>query len=308
MPSPFDLANESGYRAWRAARLAAYPRSVDELVVPLADPRHLAPDEIDALETRCARANMAIYSAPHLPAADKSIPKQLGQQLGLVRLEGNYLADEDGLSSITPAGDEGSVRGEFIPYTHKPINWHTDGYYNAPDRRILGMTLHCAQDAEEGGENALLDHEIAYIQLRDASPDYVAALMQPDAMTIPARMDEDNIARAEQSGPVFAIDPEQGFLTMRYTARTRSIVWKNDAVTQAAVRTLADILAGSEYTLTARLRPGMGIVCNNVLHTRNGFSDSPQHRRLLYRGRYYDRLRFDLNPPARAAWAAGKVK
>jgi hypothetical protein len=68
------------------------------------------------------------------------------------------------------------VRGDFIPYTHKPINWHTDGYYNTLDRRILGMTLHCAQDAEAGGENALLDHEIAYIQLRDANPDYIAAL------------------------------------------------------------------------------------------------------------------------------------
>jgi alpha-ketoglutarate-dependent taurine dioxygenase len=300
--SPFDLANETGYRAWRDARLSAYPRSVDELVVPLADPRHLALEEIDALESCCARANMAIYSAPHLPAADKSLPHQLARQLGLVRLEGNYLADEDGLSSITPAGEAGSVHGEFIPYTHKPINWHTDGYYNAPDRRILGMTLHCTQDAEAGGENALLDHEVAYIQLRDANPEYVAALMQPDAMTIPARMDEDNIARPEQSGPVFAVDPELGFLTMRYTARTRSIVWKGDAVTQAAVKTLADILAGSEYILTARLRPGMGLVCNNVLHTRNAFSDSPGQRRLLYRGRYYDRLSF----PTRAAWAAVK--
>ena len=301
--SPFDLANESGYRAWRDARLAAYPRSIDDLIVPLADPRQLSADEFAALEARCARANMALYSAPHLPAADKSIPGQLARQLGLVRLEGNYLADEDGLSSITPATDEGSgVRGDFIPYTHKPINWHTDGYYNAPDRRILGMTLHCAQDAESGGENALLDHEIAYIQLRDVNPDYVAALMQPDAMTIPARMDENNVARAEQSGPVFAVDPDDGFLTMRYTARTRSIVWKNDTVTQAAVRTLADILASSEYILTARLAPGMGLICNNVLHTRNGFSDSPEHRRLLYRGRYYDRLRFDLNKaPARAA-------
>ncbi|MFZ3042957.1 MAG: TauD/TfdA family dioxygenase [Thiobacillus sp.] len=290
--SPFDLTNETGYRAWRDARLAAYPRSVDELIVPLIDPRHLTPAEVDALEARCTRANMAIYSAPHLPAADKSIPKQLGQQLGLVRLEGNYLADEDGLSSITPAGAAGNARGDFIPYTHKPINWHTDGYYNALDRRILGMTLHCAQDAESGGENALLDHEITYIQLRDANPDYVAALMRPDAMTIPARMDEDNVARPEQGGPVFAVDPEQGFLTMRYTARTRSIVWKDDAITQAAVKTLADILAGSEYILTARLAPGMGLVCNNVLHTRSAFYDSPEHRRLLYRGRYYDRLNF----------------
>jgi alpha-ketoglutarate-dependent taurine dioxygenase len=302
MGTPFDLADDTAYRAWRDAKLAAYPRSVDELIVPLADPRHLTPDEISALESRCARANMAIYSAPHLPAADKSLSTQLGRQLGLVHLEGNYLADEDGLSSITPADDEGSVKGEYIPYTHKPINWHTDGYYNALDRRILGMTLHCAQDADAGGENALLDHEIAYIQLRDANPDYVAALMQPDAMTIPARMDEDNIARPEQSGPVFAVDPEQGFLYMRYTARTRSIVWKGDAVTQAAVNALADILATSEYILTAHLAPGMGLICNNVLHTRSGFSDSPEHRRLLYRGRYYDRLRFDLNKaPARAA-------
>ncbi|WP_018078251.1 TauD/TfdA family dioxygenase [Thiobacillus denitrificans] len=294
--SPFDLANESGYRAWRDARLAAYPRSVDELIVPLADPRCLSTEESGALESRCARANMAIYSAAHLPAADKSIPHQLARQLGLVRLEGNYLADEDGLSSITPAGDTGSVRGDFIPYTHKPINWHTDGYYNALDRRILGMTLHCAQDAEAGGENALLDHEIAYLQLRDTNPDYVAALMQPDAMTIPARMDENNVARPEQSGPVFAVDPVQGFLYMRYTARTRSIIWKGDAVTQAAVKTLTEILTGSEYILTARLRPGMGLICNNVLHTRNAFSDSPRHRRLLYRGRYYDRLRFPTRP------------
>jgi len=296
--SPFDLSNETAYRAWRETKLAAYPRSVDELVVPLADPRQLTPAECAALEDRIDRANMAIYSVTHLPPADKSLAVALGRQLGLTHLEGNYLADEDGLSSITPADETANgVRGDYIPYTHKPINWHTDGYYNALDRRILGMTLHCAQDAETGGENALLDHEIAYIQLRDVSPDYIAALMQPDAMTIPARMDEDNVARPEQSGPVFAVDPDGSFLVMRYTARTRSIVWKADAVTQAAVKTLAEILATSEYVLHARLAPGMGLVCNNVLHTRSGFTDSPDHRRLLFRGRYYDRLRF----PTRAA-------
>ncbi|HMM47141.1 MAG TPA: TauD/TfdA family dioxygenase [Thiobacillaceae bacterium] len=294
--SPFDLANESGYRAWRAARLAGYPRSADELIVPVADPRHLLPAESAALEDRCRRANMAIYSAPHLPAADKSLPLRLARQLGLTRLEGNYLADEDGLSSITPAEAEAGVRRDFIPYTHKPINWHTDGYYNTLDRRILGMTLHCAQDAETGGENALLDYEIAYIQLRDANPDHVAALMQPDAMTIPARMDESGVARPEQSGPVFAVDPVDGFLVMRYTARTHSIAWKDDAATRAAVKVLTEILADSEYILTARLAPGMGLVCNNVLHTRSAFTDSPGRRRLLYRGRYYDRLSFTPRP------------
>lgn len=298
MGSPFDLADDTAYRAWRNAKLASYPRAVDELIVTLANPRQLDAAERNALVARCARANMAIYSAPHLPAADKSLALALGRQLGLVRLEGNYLADEDGLSSITPNEDETHVRGDYIPYTHKPINWHTDGYYNTPGRRILGMTLHCAQDAEAGGENMLLDHEIAYIQLREADPDYVAALMHPAAMTIPPRLGEDGIDRAEQSGPVFAVDPEAGFLYMRYTARTRSIAWRSDAVTQAAVKTLAEILADSEYLLTARLAPGMGLVCNNVLHTRSGFSDSPGRRRLLYRGRYYDRLRFDPSPAA----------
>lgn len=294
MGSPFDLADDTAYRAWRDARLAGYPRSVDPLIVAVADPRALTADEKQALASAVARANLVFYHAPHLPAADKSLPKKLGEQLGLTRLEGNYLADEDGLSSITPADDETGARGDYIPYTHKAISWHTDGYYNAPDKRILGMSLHCAMDAEAGGENALLDHEIAYIQLRDTNPEHVAALMRADAMTIPARMDDDNVARAEQSGPVFSVDADGGFLHMRYTARTRSIVWKDDAATRAAARTLGEILADSEYILTARMTPGMGLMCNNVLHTRSAFTDAPGRRRLLYRGRYYDRLRFDL--------------
>jgi alpha-ketoglutarate-dependent taurine dioxygenase len=292
MKQPFDLGNHSGYRAWRDSKLANYPRSVDELIVPINDPRTLSTAETNALADRCARANMALYYAADHLGAYKSLPHQLALQLGLKRLEGNYLADDDGLSSITPASNEGNMRGDYIPYTHKPINWHTDGYYNALDRRILGMLLHCVQDAETGGENALLDHEIAYIQLRDTNPDYITALMQPDAMTIPPRMDEDSIARPAQTGPVFSVDAAEGFLYMRYTARTRSIEWKPDALTQAAVKSLTEILNDSEYILRARLVPGMGLICNNILHTRSVFTDTPDRRRLLYRGRYYDRLKF----------------
>ena len=274
----------------RERKLARYPRRIEDLIVEVRDPRNLSDSEAAEIRRLCAVANMAVYASPLADLADKDLARRLGERLGLARLQANPLADDDGISSLEVAPEK-SARG-YLPYSNRRLLWHTDGYYNALDRRILGMTLHCAQDAESGGENALLDHEIAYIQLRDANPDYVAALMRPDAMTIPARMDEDNVARPEQSGPVFAVDPEQGFLTMRYTARTRSIVWKDDAATRAAVKTLADILAGSEYILTARLAPGMGLVCNNVLHTRSAFSDSPEHRRLLYRGRYYDRLNF----------------
>jgi hypothetical protein len=73
MASPFDLADNTAYRAWRDAKLAAYPKRIDELIVPLADPRALTASETHALAAACARANMAFYSAPHLPAADKSM-------------------------------------------------------------------------------------------------------------------------------------------------------------------------------------------------------------------------------------------
>jgi hypothetical protein len=34
----------------------------------------------------------------------------------------------------------------------------------------------------------------------------------------------------------------------------------------------------------------MGLISNNVLHTRTPFTDSPRHQRLIYRARYYQRV------------------
>jgi alpha-ketoglutarate-dependent taurine dioxygenase len=287
--SPFDLDRSQPYQDWRAAKLARRAQSADELLVEIADPFHLSDAERAALLDHVAQCNMALYRLPTQYAQDKAAARALAAQLGLHRLDSNYLADEDGLSSITPADAATATKGEYIPYTTRPINWHTDGYYNVPERNILGMLLHCAVSAETGGENALLDHELAYIHLRDANPDFIRVLSAPDAMTIPPRTDEDGIARAEQTGPVFHVDPEHGFLHMRYTARTKSIAWKED--TRATLAALATLLASdSPWILRVKMEPAMGLVCNNVLHTRGGFSDSPQRRRLLYRGRYYDRI------------------
>ena len=79
---------------------------------------------------------------------------------------------------------------------------------------------------------------------------------------------------------------------MRYTARTVSIEWKADAATRAAVAALERILAdeASPYIFRGRLEPGMGLVCNNVLHDRSAFADSDARKRLLYRARYFDRI------------------
>ena len=287
--SPFDLDNEAGYRQWRQAKLARRARSVDALIVDVAEPRALDAAERQALLQRCAEGNMAVYRSADV-APDKDIARAVGRQLGLEHLDANWLADEDGISSIA-VGTASDGRGGFIPYTDRSLNWHTDGYYHPQDRRIHAWLLHCVRPAASGGVNALLDHELAYIALRDASPRWVQALMAPDAMTIPGREDDRGVARPAQTGPVFSVDALGGTLHMRYTARSRSIAWKDDAATLKAVAFLERYLReDNPDVLRLRLEPGMGIVANNVLHDRSGFVDDPARPRLLYRARYLDRV------------------
>lgn len=287
--NPFRLEDAEAFRVWCEAKLAAYPQRAEELLVEVRDPRHLSAAEHAAIADRLRRANMAVY-ATRPEGEGKERARALGRQFGLERLDPNWLADDDGVSSITVR--EGQARGEFIPYTNRGINWHTDGYYNPPERRIRAFILHCARSAAAGGESLLLDHEIAYLMLREENPEWIRALMQPSAMTIPERTNEGGVARAASSAPVFSVDERDGALHMRYTARTVSIGWAQDAATAGAVARLAEWFAGeTPHALRLRLEPGMGVICNNVLHARTAFNDDPSRPRLLYRARYYDRIR-----------------
>ena len=287
MSNPFDLSDTASYLRWREQKLAAAPTSVNELIVEVRDPRKLTASEHGKLSQVIGRCNMAIY-ASSMHEEDTDIPRLLGEQFGLTHLDANWLAGEDGISEIR-VFDNGT-RQHYIPYTDRAIKWHTDGYYNPPERTIRGMVLHCVRNASSGGDNQVMDHEMAYLLLRDEDPQHILALMQPDAMTIPERVDETDGVRTAQSGPVFSLD-SNGNLHMRYTARTRSIEWKQDGVTPAAVAALERLLASnSPHIFKATLDPGMGLLCNNVLHDRSAFSDDPAHPRLLYRARYLDRI------------------
>lgn len=273
------------YPRWREQKLARYPRRAEDLIVEVRDPR--APSDSEAAQIRrvCAAANMAVYASPLAGVADKDIVQRLGARLGLSRLQANPLADEDGITSLEVAAEK-SGRG-YIPYSNRRLLWHTDGYYNPPESRIRAFVLHCVRPAAAGGENRLLDPEIAYLLLRDADPRFVEALSAPDAMTVPANEEDPAAQRGAQAGPVFSF--EDGVLHMRYTARTRSIVWRSDA--QAAVERLRAILdSDSPYVFRLRLSAGQGLVCNNVLHDRSEFSDTPGAGRLVYRARYSDRI------------------
>jgi len=285
MENQFDLEDNDAYLRWREDKLSCAPRSIEDLIVHVRDPRALLPSEHEALSQRIRDCNMAIYASP-VKIADTHIPRLLGKQFGLEHLDANWLADVDGISEIR-VFDKGT-RQQYIPYTDRPIKWHTDGYYNPPERDILGMVLHCVHRAGQGGENRLMDHEMAYLRLRDANPEYIRVLSCPNAMTIPERTDEHGVARAAQSGPVFSV--RGGQLHMRYTARTRSIVWHPD--TLAAVKQLEMILASdNEHIYRGTLESGMGLLCNNVLHDREAFIDDATHPRLLYRARFLDRIR-----------------
>ena len=290
--SPFLPGNDIACQRWREWKLADYPRSAADLLVKIKDPGQLDEAEYQAILTRCGKANAAIYEVSGGEPAGKRQLRDLGRQFGLQNLDNNLRADEDSITTlrVVPAGEH----THYIPYTNRPLNWHTDGYYNTPEEQVRGVVMHCVSTSAEGGDNLYLDHEIAWLLLRDKNPDYIVALMQPDAMTIPANVEAGAEIRPAQSGPVFSIEPQSGALHMRYTARTRSIHWKQDKITRLATGFLTELLASdSACIFRHRLNAGQGIICNNILHKREAFIDDAAtgRERLLYRARYHDRIR-----------------
>ena len=112
-------------------------------------------------------------------------------------------------------------------------------------------------------------------------------------MSIPENREPDGSLRPESVGPVFFADRVTGRMQMRYTARTRSIEWRDDPVTLAAADRLREILnAGDPLMQTVRLGPGEGILNNNVLHNRTGFEDgaTEQDTRIMLRVRFHVRV------------------
>ena len=79
---------------------------------------------------------------------------------------------------------------------------------------------------------------------------------------------------------------------MRYTARRRNVIWKDDPAVAAARAALEELLCESNpHLFRHQLGPGEGIICNNVLHKRAGFTnavDAPE--RVLYRARFFERV------------------
>jgi len=288
--NPLDLSDERGYQQWRSKKISAYENEDNKAVIDLSSTR---PDEaaLSGIVAACNQFNYAIYRLADATQGDKHFVRQLGLSLGLQRLDGNLCSDEDSISSIQVM-NSGRHTG-YIPYTDKQLTWHTDGYYNDESRTIRAMVLHCVRPAVSGGENLMLDHEMAYILLRDENPDYISAFTALDVLTIPPNIENGKEIRGAQSGPVFSMDPLTSTLHMRYSARTRNIEWKDSSLTQEAAACMKQLLdISNPYVITYKMQAGEGIIANNVLHNRTAFTDTeaPENRRLLYRARSYDRV------------------
>ncbi|VAW62383.1 hypothetical protein MNBD_GAMMA08-1094 [hydrothermal vent metagenome] len=286
--SPFNLDNESAYKKWRDKKLHHYPDKAEQLIIEINDPQKLTRAERDAILQCYIKTNIAVYISRAGNNPDKRIPLNLAEQFSLISLDKNMGADDDGITSLQVSDVKGRER--YIPYSNKAIHWHTDGYYNKLNKQIYALNLHCVRPAKSGGENAVMDHEIAYIKLRDQNPNYIRALMADDAMIIPENIHNGICIRPERKGPVFSIWNKQ-FLHMRYTARAHNVIWKNNELTRLAIKTLDNLLHSNDpaiFRLT--LQSGWGLISNNVLHDRSGFEDDKLSPRLLYRLRYFDGL------------------
>lgn len=290
------LEHDDFYQQWRTEKLAHYPIAAHNLRVDIQDAEIVTSAEREQLNAYLTRYNFVLYRFVNQPDTAKQPVHALAQMMGLKTLAHNLCADADSLTSIQVTQHQG--QHDYIPYTDKKLSWHTDGYYNAAHEQIHGMLLHCVRPALKGGETQLMDHEMVYLLLRAANPAFITALMHPEAFTIPANILNGEEIRPAQTGPVFSFNAD-GSLHMRYSARQKNVIWRDNSTTQAAAQFLLDLWEqDSPYKLSYTLQAGEGLLCNNILHCRTSFVDADEleKKRLLYRGRYLERIKRVTHP------------
>ncbi len=286
LPLPFPPTTD--YAAWRRRKLAE-ARSAPP-VHELADPSNPTAIDLAAITAQVTRRGFALYRLPPGFRASRQWLIEFGRHFGLTRLDSNLCSDADGISTLRDTPEQ-PRRRSYVPYTNRPLNWHTDGYYNPADQQIGAFILHCVQDAAHGGENGLMDPALAWLRLYDEDPAFVEALSHPGAMSIPPNTEDGKEIHGWISGPVFSFRRDWGRLHMRYTARRRNIRWRDDPTTSKAVAFLQNLLeSGENDVVWLRLAPGEGVISNNALHCRKGFTDAPGRKRLYYRARYFDSI------------------
>lgn len=282
-PNRFDLASDSDYLKWRDEKLAAYPANIGELVVELGDMTALRPAEKTRILEMVERANMCVYTAGAAELEMNSL-LALGKQLGVTQTDKSARHAQS--DELTDSG----ILNRAIPFSTRHCNWHTDATYYGSDSPIQALFLLCKRPAAEGGSNKVLDHEMLYIRLRDKDPGALEVLMNRNGFNYrnPATGEID----LHRGGKVFWTNAG-GHLCHRFSFRKTDMAWSDESDVAAARKVLGSLIADeSEHVIEGRLESGMGLISNNVLHTRERLvdSDDAANKRLLFRSRFYDRV------------------
>ncbi len=292
-----DLDN---YLRWRDGKLGQYLTNPDQCLVEISNPHKLSSPEHKKIWQIISSNNFAIYQY-HPDNPDnfdgyRSICRQLGLDNRIPGTEG-FAATVATIEAANSTTTECEGRAHYIPYTNSKLNWHTDGYYNQDDKCVRSFILHCERAAIKGGQNHLLDHEIVYILLRDKDPELVSSLCHPGCFSIPENVQNNKTIRHRFTGPVFSTDPVTGHLYTRYTQRKHHVSWQQDPITTDALASIREILGkDNHWIVKTGLKPGQGLICNNILHRRDAFDDCNvgNNRRKLYRIRFGERI----DPPS----------
>jgi hypothetical protein len=282
-PRRFALDSDEDYLKWRDEKWAAYPSNVGELVVELADMTAISAAEKTKIMETVERANMCVYTAGSAELEMASL-LALGKQLGVTRTDKSARHAQS--DELTDSG----ILSRAIPFSTRHCNWHTDATYYGSDSTIQALFLLCKRPALEGGSNKVLDHEVLYIHLREKDAGALEVLMNENCFNYrnPATGEVD----PHRGGRVFWTNAD-GHLCHRFSFRKTDMAWSDKSDVAAARKVLESLISEeSAHVIEGRLESGMGLISNNVLHTRERLVDSGDaaRKRLLFRARFYDRV------------------
>ncbi|MGI9317291.1 MAG: TauD/TfdA family dioxygenase, partial [bacterium] len=188
---PLLNSDEPAYRRWRDSKLENYISDPNQCLVEIQNPVRLSSTEKHKLQSVVGKNNFVIYQYSPDRVGNADDYQLICKQLGLSQSVSNPESDIYNVTAIRNHASDSSdsaYRSRYIPYTSQALNWHTDGYYNTGQQIVRSFVLHCVQSAANGGTNELLDHEIAYILLRERDPELANALCDFNCFTIPGNV------------------------------------------------------------------------------------------------------------------------
>ena len=271
-------AKSAEFLRWAEEKERNIPHNIEGIIVNIHDINNVKISEIAKIKETINKCNCCIYSSKIALKSNTNLLKFV-ESVGMRTYDRNNIESNE-ISTITPLENK---KINYIPYTDKSLNWHTDGYYDK--KSIFSWLLHCVHPATHGGENYLLDHELA---LREyvLRHDDINNLMSEEALTIPESKDT---SRSEISTYIFSFKNQYKKLHMRFSMRKDNIGISPKA--SPAIIKLKEIIENdcAKYSLTYKLQKNEGIITNNILHGRKAFKDDKVKRKLL-RIRSYERL------------------